>query len=234
MKALLDWIYPRSCQACGEVSPDPLRYLCWDCLCDTPRVEPPFCALCGDPVPGCVEHRYICYACGRKVPAFDKARSAVRYDGAAGKAVRDLKYHHALWMTDDLVQMLGACVEAEYSSETLDVVTAVPLYPARQRERGFNQSALLGKELARRLGLPFRSGLLHRVRPTVTQTGLTAVGRAANVGGAFRTGRILRLEGKRILLVDDVMTTGATVNACAAVLKRGGAASVLVATVARG
>ncbi len=231
---MIDILYPRNCIHCGAPSPDPMKYLCWDCLSDTPKVEPPFCALCGDPVAGEIQHDYTCFACAREMPAFDQARSAVRYEGAVGDALRILKYNDALWVVHDLAELLFACVQAEYPDQTFDAVTAVPLHPARRRARGFNQSALLGAALAHCLRVPFRAGLIRRVRPTGTQTGLTASRRTANVFGAFRNGLFARLAGRRILLVDDVMTTGATVNACARALKQGGAASVHVVTVARG
>lgn len=230
---LLDLLYPRHCLICGRSSPEPLRHLCWDCLADTPRVEPPFCRVCGDPVAGAVQHDYTCFACSRQPPAFDRARSALLYDGAAGEALRGLKYHQSLWLADDLAVLLAAAVQAEYADVPFTAVTAVPLHPLRLRERSFNQSALLAAALARRLDLPFRPRLLRRVRPTPSQTGLTAPRRAANVSGAFRS-RPAGTEGGRLLLVDDVMTTGATVNACALALKQEGARSVHVITVARG
>ncbi len=231
---MLDFLYPRNCVHCGTPSPDPMKYLCWDCISDTPKVEPPFCVLCGDPVAGDIQHDYTCFACAREKPAFDRARSAVRYEGAVGTALKALKYENALWVVQDLAELLFACVQAEYPVRTFDLATAVPLHPARRRERGFNQSVLLGGAIARRLRIPFREGLIRRIRPTVSQTGLTASRRAANVCGAFRIGFFARPAGRRILLVDDVMTTGATVNACAQVLKAGGATSVHVVTVARG
>jgi len=211
-----------------------LSHLCWDCLSDTPRVEPPFCVCCGDPVAGDIQHDYTCFACSRETPQFDFARSAVRYEGAVGEALRSLKYESALWLADDLARLLLACVHAEYSEVEFDFVTPVPLYPPRQRERGFNQSALLGAALARRMGVPYKEKAVRRIRPTTSQTGLTAPQRAANVSGAFRIGLFVRLVGKKVLLVDDVMTTGATVNACAGALRKGGAASVHVVTAARG
>jgi ComF family protein len=211
-----------------------MKHICWDCMSDTPKVEPPFCALCGDPVAGDIQHDYTCFACSRETPSFDLARSATRYEGAVGEALRALKYEGALWTAQDLAELLFACVRAEYSGTEFDLITSVPLYPPRRRERGYNQSALLGEALARRLGLPFRESLVRRIRPTVSQTGLTAPQRAANVCGVFRIGLFSRPVDKRILLVDDVMTTGATVNACARALKKGGAAAVHVVTVARG
>lgn len=231
---MLDLLYPRNCVHCGASSPEPLRHLCWDCLADTPKVEPPFCTLCGDPVSGSIQHDYTCFACARETPAFDRARSAVRYEGGVGEALRRLKYGNALWTVQDMAGLLLACVQAEFPGMPFDLLTAVPLHSSRRRERGFNQSALLGGALARLLHLPFREGLLRRVRPTVTQTGLTAPQRTANVCGAFRIGLLARPAGRRILLVDDVMTTGATVSACAKVLQKGGADAVYVVTVARG
>lgn len=183
---------------------------------------------------GDVQHDYICYTCSRETPRFDSARSAVRYEGAVGDALRDLKYNSSLWVVDDLAELLLACVSAEYPNAVFDLVAPVPLHPSRRRSRGYNQSALIAASLARRMGLLYKERSARRVRPTVTQTGLTAPQRAANVSGAFRAGLFARLNGKRILLVDDVMTTGATVDACAGALKEGGAASVHVVTVARG
>lgn len=231
---MLDLLYPRNCVSCGAPSPGSFRYLCWDCYAATARVEPPFCSCCGDPVAGDVQHNYTCFACSRRTPAFDFARSAVRYEGGVGEALRALKYDEAVWLADDLAALLEACVRAEYSRIGFDLVAPVPLWPARRRERGFNQSALLAAALARRLGLPCREKSARRIRSTSTQTGLTAPQRTANVFRAFRPGFFAGLKGRRILLVDDVMTTGATVDACASALKEGGAQAVYAVTVARG
>lgn len=208
--------------------------MCWDCLADTPRVEPPFCVRCGDPVAGDIQHDYTCFSCSRETPRFDFARSATRYEGVVGEALRALKYDSGIWVVPDLVELLFACVCAEYPGVFFDWVTAVPLYPVRRRARGYNQSALLASTLARRMECYYKESAVRRIRPTVSQTGLTAPQRTANVSNAFRVGIFSRVRGGRILLVDDVMTTGATVNACADALKNSGAASVHVVTVARG
>jgi ComF family protein len=234
LRCMLDLLYPRNCIQCGAPSPDPMKHICWDCLSDTPKVDPPFCVVCGDPVAGDIQHDYTCFSCSRETPAFVRARSAVRYEGAIGAALRALKYNNALWIIEDLVELLSTCVQAEYPNAEFDLIASVPLFAPRWRARGFNQSALLGGALGRRLQLPFKEGLLRRIRFTSSQTGLTAPQRAANVSDAFRVGFFSRPAGKKILLVDDVMTTGATVNACAKTLKQGGAALVHVVTVARG
>jgi ComF family protein len=234
MKAFLDILYPRRCLGCGLSAPEAFRYMCWDCWSDAARIEAPFCELCGDPVAGAVDHDFICYSCSAEKPAFDGARSAARYDGAVGEALRQLKYEKALWLAPDVAELLQNCLDAEYSDRAFDVLVPVPLHHIRRRERGYNQSAVLAGELGRRMGCPVQPGSLRRIRPTATQTNLTAQERLSNVVGAFQHGRTQRLVDRRVLLIDDVMTTGATVNACAKALKKGGAASVHVVTAARG
>lgn len=227
-------LYPRNCIGCGRSSPGTFRYICWDCWSEAARLEAPFCSLCGDPVAGTVEHEFICYACTGERPAFDRARSAARYDGVVGEALRQLKYEKALWLAPDLAELLHTCLRAEYDGREFDLVVPVPLHPVRRRERTFNQSAILAAELARRIHCKTGFRTVRRIRPTATQTNLTAAQRLSNVNSAFQHGREKQLAGRRVLLIDDVMTTGATVNACARALRKGGAESVHVLTVARG
>ena len=230
----MDLLYPRQCVGCGGSSPETFRYICWDCWSDASLVEPPFCSLCGDPVAGAVEHGFVCYSCSAQRPAFDAARSAARYDGVVGESLRMLKYEKALWIAPDMAELLHRCLEAEYPGQWFDFIVPVPLHHVRRRGRGYNQSAVLARELSRRIGRPVQPGMLRRIRPTATQTNLTAADRQSNVASAFQYRRKEWLAGRRVLLVDDVMTTGATVNACAKALKKGGAESVHVVTVARG
>lgn len=234
INCLLDLIYPRQCVGCGVGVPQTFRYICWDCWSQTTQVEAPFCSLCGDPVAGSIDHDFICYACSAERPSFDRARSATRYDGVVGESLRQLKYGNALWLAPDLAKLLQMCIAAEYPGIIFDVIVPVPLFHVRRRERGFNQSEQLAKALGRLLECACRPGVLRRVRPTATQTNLTAKARLSNVQDAFKYRRKNWLTGRRVLLVDDVMTTGATVNACAKALKKGGAESVHVVTVARG
>jgi len=234
MHDVLDMLYPRNCMGCGEPSPETFRYICWDCWSDASRIEPPFCRLCGDPVAGTIEHDFTCYACSAETPHFDAARSAARYDGVVGEALRRLKYEKALWLACDLAELMLGCLQAEFAGQAFDLAVPVPLHHVRRRERGYNQSAVLATELARRIGCKKSARMLRRIRPTASQTNLTAAQRLSNVQCAFTHGSGKYLSGRRVLLVDDVMTTGATVNACAKALKKGGAESVHVLTVARG
>ena len=233
--ALLDMLFSRSCEGCGVAMAEEAGSLCWDCRAEVRVVQVPFCERCGDPVAGEVSGPFECAGCHKMNPSFDWARSAVRYDGVAKTCLRQFKYKAGVWLLDDLTDWLWAlwktCPE---TVKEADWATCVPLYPKRERERGFNQAALLGKNLASRIGIPFRGGLLRRQKSTASQTRLTAAQRAHNVRGVFSVPWPRRVQGARVLLVDDVMTTGATVNECARVLKNAGAASVMVLTVARG
>lgn len=233
-RTMMDLLYPRTCAGCeGEVAPDE-HHFCWDCAAGLTYVQPPYCALCGDPVEGSVDGAFTCYLCGREKPHFDQARSVARHRGVLRSLLHDFKYRDALWLQKDLVRLLEACVRAHYNVEEVDAVAFVPLHRVRRRERGFNQSELLARGLARVLGRPLLRTCLVRTRATGSQTNLTARERATNVRNAFRTRWGFRLGGRRILLVDDVMTTGATVSDCARALKEGGAAKVVVVTIARG
>ena len=116
-KLFLDILYPRQCIGCGVSSPETFRYICWECWSDTSRVEPPFCAHCGDPVAGAVDHSFTCYSCSAVPPAFDAARSASRYDGVVGEALRQLKYERAIWLAPDMAELLLRIWRRVYTNE---------------------------------------------------------------------------------------------------------------------
>lgn len=232
----LDLIYPRQCAVCGGRVERHPRYFCWDCWRSIPLIHPPFCIQCGDPVSGDVSGVYHCHACSGDGAAFTRARSAASYRGPLAAALQMFKYGGASYLADDLGDLLEGCYRAHYADCRVDGVIPVPLYPRKQRERTYNQAALLAAVLARRIGAPLWGRMLGRTRYTSTQTALTAVQRRRNVADAFAVPEGVRewLHNKTCLLVDDVMTTGATVNACARILRDSGAWRVLVLTVGRG
>ncbi len=234
LKTGLDLIYPRSCAGCGCCLAADDSHLCWECKSDIQIIVHPFCSICGDPLQGRIDHSFTCYHCCESRPHFDQARSAVRFRGILPRMIHHFKYSFAFWLEEDLAELLLACCQTHFDSAAIDFIAPVPLFHARQRDRGYNQSALLAEALARRLRLPCRPRAARRVRDTLTQTHLTADERASNVHLAFSVPRPSVVFGRRVLLIDDVMTTGATVNECARALKQAGAAQVLVATLARG
>lgn len=231
---VLDLIYPRSCEVCGAPVGRDSGRICWDCLASFDIITDPFCSLCGDPADGRIEHEYTCSSCLRRRPYFDMARSAARCRGALRTSLHAFKYEGATCLARDFVPLLSACVNTHYSRISFDALSFIPLYPKREKKRTYNQARLLANGLAANLDLSVLSACLYRVRSTLMQTELTASARRVNVRGAFKAAQGDWLEGRNLLLVDDVMTTGATVNECAKILKRAGASAVYVVTVARG
>ncbi len=191
------------------------------------------CARCGLPFEISVDPGQACGACLARSPAFDRARAALVYGDVSRKIILSLKHQGR---RDGLSTLAGwmASAGGELLSDA-DLIVPVPLHYFRLVRRGFNQSVWLAAALGRRTGVPVRLGLLKRIRSTPSQAGQSATGRRRNVQGAFKVPKRARkrIEGRRILLVDDVFTTGATAEACATALKKGGAAFVDVLTIAR-
>ena len=232
--AALDLLYPRMCAGCGLPADYAGHLLCGQCLLGLPLIHPPYCRCCGDPVEGQIDHAYECSYCRRRSPFYRAARSSVRYRGSARKLIRRFKYEGMTALAADCAPLIVATALTHFSSVPFDAVLGVPLHRRRERMRGFNQSNILADCAGRMLGLPAPRVVLDRRRDTPTQTGLSMAQRRGNVRNAFVVKRPAWIEGRRILLVDDVMTTGATVNACSGALIEAGAASVHVVTVARG
>jgi ComF family protein len=222
-QVFLDVLFPPRCVACGKQG----AFLCPGCREAMPRTLPPRCPLCWQP-----ERRgEACGRCARTRPAFAGARSLYLFQGPVREAVHALKYNHLSALARPLGELMAAYLKTE--ELPVDLVVPVPLFGRRQRLRGYNQSALLARELARLDGLPLAERGLSRRRDTPPQArSVDAEARRRNVAGAFAAdGR--RVEGRGVLLVDDVMTTGATLDACAQALRQGGAASVWALTFAR-
>ena len=228
-----DLLYPRVCVGCGVGLEGDDRNLCWDCRATVSFVRVPFCSCCGRAVEGAVDALYVCHACAGERPLFDLARSAASYDGVVKRMIHDYKYNHALWLERDMAELIQQAARVHLDGVAVDAIVPVPLHPVRERSRGYNQSNLLAKHLEPVFGVKRAPGLLRRVRPTPSQTDLTARERVHNVMGAFEA-KTRASMNLRILLFDDVMTTGATLNECARALKEAGATAVYVLTLARG
>ncbi|NPA92673.1 MAG: ComF family protein [Chloroflexi bacterium] len=196
------------------------------------KVPRPFCVQCGTPLSGLGMGREegLCPACRQTPPAFDQARAWALMAGSVRQAVHRLKYRRDWALADVLAVQLLAVVKAH--GWEVDAVVPVPLSAARHRERGYNQAALLAFPVALGLGVPYRPHGLRRVRETRSQVGLSRAERWANMQGAFAA-LPQQWHGQTILLIDDVMTTGATMHAAAKALKEAGARRVFALTVAR-
>ena len=178
----------------------------------------------------------LCGHCVQREYAFDRARSYGAYEGTLRELIHLFKYRGMRPLARPLSACLVEVVRAEAAAGAgpWDAIVAVPLAPGRERERGYNQARLLAAELARAIEVPVIDGVLRRVRATPPQTQLTRAQRLENLRGAFAPGRrASRVDGRGVLLVDDVFTTGATLSACARVLRQARASRVTAFTVAR-
>jgi len=217
MQKLIELLAPATCVGCASEG----DWLCRSCQTEHICVPDPACYRCeklaldGNTCSDCSE-----------VGGLTRVTAAAIYRGPMKELIRILKFKRGRSAANVAARLI---LQQLPPSLDLDVVTAVPISPSRYRERGYNQSELIAKIIARRLGVPYRSTLMRS--STAHQIGLSRLDRLAAIKGSFQT--IRRLDGQRILVVDDVLTTGATLSECAAVLSSAGAASVQGATVAR-
>jgi ComF family protein len=235
IRAGLGLIYPELCQLCREQRASAREgFVCAKCWSHVRFIRAPFCERCGLPYPGDLTTAFECTNCREMELHFSSARSAVVAKTVVLEAIHRFKYQRALWFENFLADLLVREAAPVLRGQNWDHIAPVPLHPLKLREREFNQAARLAAPLATAAGIPLNEKILERIAPTATQTLLTREQRATNMKNAFAVRRGVDLAGKRIILVDDVFTTGATTNACARALRGAGAADVCVWTVARG
>lgn len=234
-EAALGFLYPPVCQLCNAeraVAED--GYICTECFLRVRFIKPPYCDRCGLPFEGNITTTFTCSNCSSMELHFSSARSAVIANDVVLEVIHRYKYSRALWFEPFLARLLNTACATKLRAEPWDAIVPVPLHPLKEREREFNQAVRLGQHLSQATGIPLQDRWLRRVEPTRTQTLLTRAERAQNVRRAFAPLPGLKLQGERIVVLDDVLTTGATTSACARALQTAGAGDVCVWTVARG
>jgi ComF family protein len=245
-KGLLDLLFPPRCQVCHQFDPAPL---CDPCRDQIAPILPPLCERCGRPFDPLAITGPACGDCRDRRWSFVAARAYGRYEDGLRTAIHQFKYAGRRVLAHTLGEMLAVALAEAARDRTdvfagsagagaifpthADVVCPVPLHPKRLKRRGFNQSALLARALGERTGFAVEEELLLRVRDTHPQVDLPADERRRNVRGAFAVADGLSLRKQTVVLVDDVFTTGATLQECSAALRRAGADRVFVLTVAR-
>ena len=233
LQAFQDLCFPAACLACGTrlTSARPPLF-CPGCLAAIRFLAGPLCTCCGRPFPAAAIPDHLCGACLQGRWHFSRARALFLYNEVSGRAIHALKYGRStavlptfrLWFRD---------LRERLALSAPELILPVPLHPHRLRQRGFNQALLLARALFADQRRRIQPLILQRQRPTPPQTGLSGAVRRRNLKGAFRVAAPEDVAGRRVLLVDDVFTTGATANECARVLARAGAARIEVLTLAR-
>ena len=234
---LASLVFSAPCRICGTVLNTSNRLpVCRNCLDSFQPLPRPLCRTCGRPFHSAVaatEAGPLCHLCRKGVYGFDLARSFAVYNDSMVRAITVLKYEAVTPLGNWFAARLHESVVLDTEFQAVDVVVPVPLDPSRLRQRGYNQAELVAQPLAKRLQVPLRAHLLMRTRPRPQRLKLTRRERWQTVRGAFVMAGGARVDKLRVLLVDDVFTTGATLDACARTLRRAGASRILGLTVAR-
>jgi ComF family protein len=236
LAAFLEGLFPRACIFCEASRDGGGEFLCELCEQEIAFIDPPFCDGCGVPADISYEYpseNFECALCRKNSYFFDRARSLGSYDAALKQLIRHFKFRSQPGVMQDISPLMVDYFNRRDDSWAGFYVSPVPLHFRRMKTRTFDQSFLLAREVARILGLPFANGLLRRVKDTESQSQKNRSERADNIKGAFQVDRPDRVAGLDILLVDDVLTTGATTSEAAKVLKRCGARRIDVFTLAR-
>lgn len=231
--ALIDILYPPVCSGCGKEYNCIDSNLCEACWKNLWRLEPPLCICCGAPVN--LNHQSSrCPECLDGPVYYDAARSVVSYyDPVIHNCIHDLKYRFHSKLANDLGEMIQKEFESFCRDKELDAIVPVPLHKQRLRYREFNQSALLARKLSQSIGVPIREDIVWRVKKTKPQSQLNAEQRKINPAGAFKLASPASVQKQRLAVIDDIYTTGSTINEVCATLRRGGADYILVITLAR-
>jgi competence protein ComFC len=238
-EALASLVFPAPCRICKRILDTGNRIpFCRECIEAIQQPLPePLCSKCGRPIVSAAVtegiSRPLCHLCRSDVYAFEMARSFGAYTPRMSRAILLLKYGNVAPLGGWFARVLAKMIQEHSEDFAADAVVPVPLDRARFRERGYNQAELIAKPLARLLGIPFRSYLLVRTRPRPNHLRLTRRERWETVRGAYAPHEAAQVDKLRVLLVDDVFTTGATLDACSRALKGAGAARVVGLTVAR-
>ncbi|MDP2921186.1 MAG: ComF family protein [Candidatus Omnitrophota bacterium] len=234
LRTMLNLLYPSICRACSKKLGDFNRNICSECAGKIKERLPPFCLKCGkqigeDPAPA-----DICQDCRNNEPHFDRAWSACIYEGTLKNLIHDFKYNRITCLSADFASLMTGFMKKHGIGKDSQVIVSVPMHTSRLFRREINHSDVLASSLGKRLGIPYTGSALKKIKNTSEQNKLGRQERIKNLCSSFSIKNSSRILNKNILLVDDLFTTGSTVNECSKILKASGAGQIEVITLARG
>ena len=218
ISGVCDLIYPPVCLGCGQAGNE---YLCAKCIEKIDVIKLPFCRKCGSPC-----ESSICFECKTREYVFECACGAGIFEGVLREAIHAFKYKNHIMLADPFAEIMARCLPNTHLAAKVDLVMPIPIHSSRKLERGFDQAVELTRRFCRLVSLPAEYDVLYKHKKTRHQVELSLELRAINLAGAFRVRNAEKIRGKRILLIDDVFTTGATLNEAARTLLDAGAKSV--------
>jgi ComF family protein len=227
-EALSDLLFPPRCAFCDDDSKDVSRCsFCEECLGSLRPIEPPICERCGMPVPSLMEpSAKFCGRCLSDPPPYTRARYGVQYEGALRDALLRFKFGGHLSVGRALSELLLETFEKHFASSDFDIIVPIPMYDRRLPSRGFNQAVILAEGVESGTGIPLDRFSFRKIKDTPPQVGLTRRERVANLKRSFSVSKPDRIRGRRILLIDDVATTGSTIEEASRTLLKAGAGRV--------
>lgn len=234
LAGIADLVFPPTCVGCGLLlkTSDDIPF-CGKCYSEINFIQAPFCTCCGLPFKSQSGENHLCGQCIKDKQYFTAARSVGVYESILLESIHRFKYSQDLISGKALGRLMASHIRPSFKSDNYDLIIPVPLHPKRLRQRGFNQAVLLGREISLRFSIPMKTALLKRNVNTLPQVSLGRQDRGPNVKGVFVVEKKGELAHKKVILVDDVYTTGTTVRECAKILLNAGAEEVAVLTLAR-
>ena len=236
LPVIINLLYPAQCRACGEKTSSWDQHICENCQKRIKRRLPPFCVKCGKQISGDPQIQNMCTDCKKEKIYFDHALSVFHYDGVLKELVHDFKYKKVTSLAAGFADLVVDFMKEYSMAKDTDIILSIPMHPWRLFKREVNASDILAKNIAKRLGRRYSTKILKKIKNTPPQSKLPRSERINNIKYSFsiHKNKETEIKDKNILLVDDLLTTGSTVNECARLLKGASSGRIEVITLARG
>ncbi|PIP68393.1 MAG: hypothetical protein CO035_03340 [Candidatus Omnitrophica bacterium CG_4_9_14_0_2_um_filter_42_8] len=232
--ALINLLYPAICRVCSKKLDEFDRNICASCAGKLKERLPPFCLRCGRQLKGDAELKAVCADCKNDMPHFDRAWSVCHYEGALKDLIHDFKYKKITSLSKDFANLIIGFMKKYDIGKESQIILSVPMHPDKLFKREINHADILAKAIGKGLGITYSGNVLKKTKNTPPQSKLKREDRIKNLRSSFSLKNSALASGRNILLVDDLFTTGSTVNECAGLLKNSGAGRIEVITLARG